>query len=293
MSQKRLQQESRENYLEYYARQIESELQRARSLVERKKQGENIPDFDIRGRLYELALELAPNARHEDLEMLKEWIEPREGEVCVDIAAGTGFVTHALESWVGGQGRVYAIDPSHEQLQALEKNCSARAETVLGSPDDDGIFNQIPEGSIDLVTSFGGIHHVAHQEKMFANIAKLLKVGGRFVAGDVCANTTLARHFDTFVADKCLTGHSANWLDESRLEELSAQAGLHLVKSERISLSWKFKNRRELTLFFKGLHAYDLSEEEVLADLQSALGFTEAVQFVRLHWPMIFFDIRK
>src|SRR5262249_1971518 len=157
----------------------------ARRLVEERHQGAPILDFDIRGCLYGLALQVAPEARRGDLEELKHWIQPKPGETCVDIAAGTGFVTHALEDWVGPHGRIYAIDPSHEQLRILEAGSNGRSEIILGSSDSDLVMARIAEHSVDFVTSFAGIHHVPEQRKMVENVARLLKVGGRFVAADV------------------------------------------------------------------------------------------------------------
>ena len=50
------------NDLKYYTDQLNKAIESAADLLDQKKHGKNIPDFDIRGQLYKLALELAPNA---------------------------------------------------------------------------------------------------------------------------------------------------------------------------------------------------------------------------------------
>ena len=270
---------------------LKQELAIAKGLAERREQGEEIPDFDIRGKLYAISEEIAPEARGGDIREMHDLIKPKPGEVSVDLAAGGGFITKPILEWT--HAKTYAVDPSREQLKLLDKYCNGKAEIVLGSPDDAAILDSLPCGEIDFVTSFGGLHHVPDQSVMMKNIAKMLKEGGRFVAADVCGDTALARHFDEFVAKKCITGHKASWLTESRLEELIRGTSLSLKHAETRPLTWIFNSEREMALFFKALHAYDLPDEEVIKDLQGALGISEKEGKVHLNWPMIFFELVK
>ena len=59
------------------------------------------------------------------------------------------------------------------------------------------------------------------------------------------------------------------------LAEYSEQAGLKLMSAEVKPLTWDFNSEKEMAWFFKGLHAYDLPEEEVNKDLQDTLGYKE------------------
>ncbi|MFH1631952.1 MAG: class I SAM-dependent methyltransferase [bacterium] len=254
-------------------------------------------EFDLRGELYDLAMCMCPYARAGDLEAMYEWIAPQKGETCIDIAAGTGFLTKAVAAWTGA--RVYAVDYSRVQLEAI---ASARPYQIVpiinslaqesGRPDRVGILDQITE-QVDILTSFGGLHHVYYQKRMMEHAARLMKPGGRFVAADVGGDTPLAWHFDDVVARKCLTGHTARWLTESRLQQLVAPLDLELTRCEMRDLTWIFTSREQMALFFKGLHAYDSSDEEIINDLYDALGFEEVHGQVHLNWPMLFFDIRK
>lgn len=280
--------------LEDYTVRMAGEIVRAKQLMTLTKMGQIVPDFDIRGRLYDLALQIAPHARDEEfIRFQKAFIRPIQGMVCIDIAAGSGFHTLPLAKSV--QTRVMAVDVSSGHLALLANNATAQGidiQTVVCAPDDERILKQVP-AQVDLVTSFGGLHHVNDQAKMFQLAARLLKPGGRFVAGDVGAGTTLARHFDEFVTAHCLTSHSAQWLDEVRITTMAATAGLTVTQMERVPLQWHFTSDQEMALFFQGLHAYDLPQEQIVQDLETALGVERQPGKVSLNWPMFFFELTK
>lgn len=284
--------------IETYAQEIDSALQQAAEMVKTEGITPQSPVFDMRARLYELALELAPHARDEDIKAMFEWIEPQKGEVSIDLAAGTGFLTQHLLDWT--QNTIYAVDFSKKQLEVLTSHIrSDKIKPIVGSlaqettSEREGILDQITE-PVDFITSFGGMHHVYYQKKMMEHAEKLLKPGGRFVAADVPDRSTLAKHFDDVVTRKCLTGHTARWLSKERLEELIADLpSLSLQRVETKMQHWVFSSKREMALFFKGLHAYNLPENEVIYDLYDALGFREENGQIILDWPMLFFEIRK
>lgn len=263
---------------------IEAALLQARTLADLRGRDATITDFDIRGDLYRLAHDMAPEARNEEVEAIRRWLEPKAGETGLEIAAGTGFLTRHVHRWTGAP--VYAVDPSQAQLRVLQANVPA-ARAVCCSGDDRGLGGRLPRRQIDFAVSLGGIHHVEDQERLFANVADALRPGGRFVLGDVCADTALARHFDDVVAAKCLTGHTARWLDRTRVAELARVAGLTVARVEVLPLHMDFGSEKEMSLFFKGLHAYDLPESEVASDLGEALGVERRDGLCRLKWPLL------
>jgi hypothetical protein len=129
---------------------------------------------------------------------------------------------------------------------------------------------------------------------MFKNADKMLKKGGRFIAGDVGEGTALAKHFEGSVKQHCLTGHTEKWLSKERFEnELLKDTDLELVRVEDVEVKWLFNSERELALFMKGLHAYDMSDQEVLEDLKAYLGYEKKGEQFELNWPMLFFHLEK
>jgi SAM-dependent methyltransferase len=280
-------------------RRLEDEILRVRERV-RAGVSRDPEDFNVRGELYRLAFLIAPDARRQDIETMEQWLEPKPGEKSIDIAAGTGFLTKHLVRWTGST--VYAVDPSRVQIDALAESCAGLPVVpVVGSFADAATVGLIGEdaGRIDFVTSFGGIHHVLDKEgadcqlEMFKNVAKVLRPGGRFVAADVGAPSSLQEHFERSVKRHCLTGHSEKWLTRERLYELAQAAGLTLVKAETVPIQWIFSSEHQMAAFMKGLHAYDLTEEEILGDLRSALGYESVGNEVRLNWPMLLFWLQK
>lgn len=281
---------------------IDNEIKRAKDLIKTREDNVDSEDFDLRGELYRLAFEVAPNARGQDLIYMKQWIKPFNGERVVDIAAGTGFLTIPLTSWTNG--KTYAIDPSEVQLSNLDKKKGGfDIESITGSLSDKETLNSIGEdiGNIDLVTSYGGLHHVVdingvnRQKELFKNVAELLKSGGKFIVGDVGADTDLAKHFENSVKQHCLTSHEEKWLNGARLQkELIEDTKLHYIKSEVIPVKWSFDNEEQLALFMKCLHAYDMSDEEILNDLKLFLGYEkDELGKCILNWPMLFFELEK
>ncbi len=271
--------------------ELEKELQKLKATIASKDRIDP-EDFNLRGELYRMSAVFGLNARNQDLEYMKQWIKPKHGEISVDIAAGTGFISKPLAEWT--QSTVYAIDPSEVQLKNCSKKCEGLpVQTILGSLSEMTTL----EGEIDIATSFGGIHHIIGnnaQKNTFANISKVLKPGGRFVAADVAANTTLADWFEKIVKKHCLTGHEETWLSADRLQnELIEGTDLEYIRSDIITEQWVFESRTHMALFIKALKALDLTVEKIIEYLGETLGFEEKNNKVYLNWPMIFFELRK
>lgn len=252
--------------------------------------------------MYKLAFEVAPKARNEDLLFMKDWINPQQGETSIDVAAGTGFLTIPLSSWT--KGKTYAIDPSIVQLKNLNsKKGDLNIIEIEGSLSEDKTIKKIEAdiGKIDIITSYGGLHHVVDKEninkqkKLFENASLMLKDGGRMIVGDVGDNTPLSKHFEMSVKKHCLTGHTEKWINKERLQgELIEGTDLSYIKSEIIPIKWYFENEEQMALFMKCLHAYDMSCDEILKDLSSFLGYTKkSDESCELNWPMLFFHLEK
>ncbi len=277
------------NHEDFYLSKIERALAKAKEKL--KTQGQNnSPDFDIRGDLYRIALELAPNARAEELNSVLHLLKPKAREIGVDLAAGTGFLS--LPVAVVTHTKLYAVDVSSEQLRSIT-SLSSHLIPVHASPDSEAICKFIPTGTVDFITSLGGLHHVSDQRQLFKNVTQLLKPKGRFVAADVCADSKLSAHFDRVVSKKCITGHEANWLSRKKIIELAAFNDLEPALCTQIEPQWVFRNIRHACLFFKALHAYDIPIEEIEADLRTELDVTEHADYLTISWPLIIFELRK
>ena len=91
-----------------------------------------------------------------------------------------------------------------------------------------------------------------NQKLMFEQIDRVLKPGGRFVAVDVGAGTSLAKHFETSVKQHCLIGHQEKWLSPERLQgELIEGSSLRLLRAEIVPVGMVFDSTEQMALFMK------------------------------------------
>jgi ubiquinone/menaquinone biosynthesis C-methylase UbiE len=109
---------------------------------------------------------------------------PQPADSCVDLGAGTGFVTMALAPLVSN---VLAIDISPAMVAALaEAVADAGLENVSTQVADLGDLRLRP-ASADLIVSSYALHHLAHTDKraLAARAADWLRPGGRLVIADM------------------------------------------------------------------------------------------------------------
>lgn len=276
--------------LDLQSTKFESALADAKKLLRQRVEGAPFNEFNVRGKLYDMAHVLAPNARRGEIDTIKEWLLPEVGEKALDIAAGSGFLTKNLQKWTTVP--VVAVDPSYSQLMALKRH-APQTTLVHAYPDDPRALLQYGDGHFDFATSLGAIHHIQNQKGMLTNVARLLRDGGRFVFADVCGGTLLSKHFDEVVTQKCLTGHTAIWLTPTRVSELIEDLPFTVARAEIVPLYMRFTSETQMYLFFKGLHAYDLPKEEVVGDLSTVLGVTRVEGEIHLNWPLLFVALQK
>ena len=109
---------------------------------------------------------------------------PEPTDACVDLGAGTGFVTTALAPLVSS---VLAVDISTAMALALgERTAHGGLQNVVTEVSDLRQF-QLPPASVDLVVSSYVLHHLPDADKraLVARAAQWLRPGGRLVIADM------------------------------------------------------------------------------------------------------------
>lgn len=133
-------------------------------------------------------------ARGEGFRGLRERIvheaAPRQGEIAVDVGAGTGLLALAIAPDVEA---VWAIDISPAMTEYLR--CKAvsghltNVRTAVGS----AVSLPLVDGCADLVISNYCFHHLSDRDKerALAEVFRVLRPGGRLVLGDMMFRLSL------------------------------------------------------------------------------------------------------
>jgi ubiquinone/menaquinone biosynthesis C-methylase UbiE len=118
------------------------------------------------------------------LDSLLKVASPQAADVCVDLGAGTGFVTLALAPQVAS---VLAVDISAAMTESLAgRAAEAGLQNVSTEVADLSDF-QLPAGSADLIVSSYVLHHLHDPDKkiLVGKAASWLRPGGRLVIADM------------------------------------------------------------------------------------------------------------
>ena len=183
--------------------------------------------------------------------------EVKEGDVVLDLGPGAGLDLLIAARKVGPSGQVIGVDMTEEMIAKAEENIKAAG--VNNVEVRKGLIEDLPvkSSSVDWVISNCVINLSPEKEKVFSEISRVLKPGGRMVVSDMVGENIpewLRENKDLYSA--CISGVI------SEKEYLSGlrKAGLEIIKvSERKTYQWD-----ELESFIK-------STPEISKDIKQIL----------------------
>ncbi len=115
-------------------------------------------------------------------EAMLDWIAPRPGLDCLDVAGGTGDIAFRLIARMKGQGRVTVLDLTEPMLaegrrRAADLPHADRLDWVAG----DAMALPFADASFDAYTIAFGIRNVTRPEAALAEALRVLRPGGRLM----------------------------------------------------------------------------------------------------------------
>jgi SAM-dependent methyltransferase len=118
-------------------------------------------------------------------------VELHEGETVLDLGSGGGIDVLLSGKRVGPTGTVYGLDMTDEMLALAQGNARQAGATNVHFLK--GIIEEIPleSGSVDVVISNCVVNLSPEKERVLAEIARVLRPGGRIGISDVVAEDRL------------------------------------------------------------------------------------------------------
>ena len=138
----------------------------------------------------------------------------QSGEVVLDIGSGGGIDCFEASRKVGAQGRVIGIDMTDEMLALARKHAPTVAKNLgYAEPNVDfrkGFADAMPveDDQVDLIISNCVINLAPDKTKVFQEMFRVLRPGGRFTISDIVADQPIPNYliFDKAKWGDCLSG---------------------------------------------------------------------------------------
>jgi SAM-dependent methyltransferase len=156
----------------------------------------------------------------------------KEGEVVLDLGSGAGFDCFVVSSKVGPAGKVIGVDMTPAMLERARENAKKgnfrNIEFRLGEIEN----LPVADNSVDVVISNCVINLSPNKEKVFKEIHRVLKPGGRIAISDMALlkelPETLRQSVEAYTG--CIAG--AILVDEyRRLVEVSGMGDIKVTVS--------------------------------------------------------------
>jgi SAM-dependent methyltransferase len=240
-----------------------------------------VDTFDTRGDLYNEACKLDPGARAEERRVLIDLLEVQAHHRVCDAPAGGGYLAEGLRPLLHFPSQVVCIEPSTAFSAGIPEGFTFHLAPLKRLP--------LHDAGVDRVASLAGLHHLADKREFMREAHRVLVPGGRFVVGDVLADTPVAAFLNGPVDRYSETGHRGMFLRAHECEELLAEAGFDEIREVHHELSWCFDSEAAMVGYCRALFGLvHASEDQVLAALTDGFDLRREAEAVRLPWSLVY-----
>jgi len=229
--------------------------------------------FAERGAAYHAAMAACPHARDAEFRAVIEPLADRTGLLC-DMPSGGGYLAAHLPSGLSYVG----VDPSDDFVRA----CPIGTVCIKGS------ISEVPlgDGAADCLVSLAALHHEPDLPKVFGEMRRLVRPGGRVVIADVAAGTPPARFLNGFVDANNPMGHVGLFLDD-RTAGLIEAARFTIADDALVDMPWVFDSLAEAGDFCRSLFWMpDLDAAAVADAMYREIGFDVIDGRPHLRWVL-------
>ena len=115
----------------------------------------------------------------------------RQSEVVLDIGSGGGLDVFLASKKVGLRGKVIGLDMTEQMVKKARENAIKGKYTNVEFKLADAEDIPLKDNSVDLVMSNCVINLAPNKEKVYREIYRVLKAGGRFVISDLMTEKEL------------------------------------------------------------------------------------------------------
>jgi len=228
--------------------------------------------FEKRAREYHHAMVVSPRARDAEFHAILDPIRGTAPGLVCDMPSGGGYLAGYL--WSGMD--YLAVDPATDFFVEWPRSLQRVVAEITNVP--------LADASVDHIVSLAGLHHEPSLPRVFEEMRRLIRPGGRAILADVAIDTPPARFLNGFVAENCPLGHDGRFLDDRTAPALAA-AGFVVADDQLLEVPWLFDSFDEAGEFCRHLFGMTaLGPTEVADALQQEIGFDVVDGRPRLRW---------
>lgn len=234
--------------------------------------------FNNRADLYHKAMEKYPNARDEEFTLLLEILNPKSGDIIIDIPSGGEYLAYRIPS----DTKLYSIDPS-------ESFCSVKSDFIINSSIENTPFN---DNYVDGIFCLSGLHHLNDRTNFYKESFRILKSNGTLAIADVALGSNVDGFLNIFVDSVNTMGHKGIFLDTKNIEILQ-NIGF-LVSFELKKFFWKFDTIDSMAEFCSYLFGTNCSKQIMIENIKKYLGYkVVSPNEILLNWELMYIKAKK